>query len=269
MRFTSQEKPLEIKPGIFLGVLTVSFKLAFLFAFGVFGLYYIPSLFGVDYSQLFEVLGTIISLDTLKSSVIYLAGLAYCIVVFANIIELSSTKLLFMNEGFEYHYGQIVGLKKEIFYSNVLRINYENGLFYGNILIELTGTDLRDIKIPYVRYPGATTAKIKKRIDDSVSNDLFERMKNADKSLEEKTAENLVMIVRSDRINKDNIATNLEHALDGDKVSKNVFEILLAQLLRTGKISKSDLSAVIFSMHERGLITKKDIADVLFYLNNI
>lgn len=267
MRFTSQEKPFELKPSIMLGVLESSFKLLIILGFGFIGLYYIPSLFGVDYSQLFEMISPIIPLEALRTFFTYLAGLVFFVVIFANILESASIRLIFQNEGFEYHYGRIIGLKKDLFYSNVLRINYENGLLYGSISIELTGTEIREINIPYVRYPGAMTAMIKKRIDDSVSIDLFDCMRK--EGIEEETAEQLIRVVRSERITKENLATNIEHAVGGEKMPKNVFEILLAQLLRTGRISKSDLSNVLFSMHEKGLITKKDIADVLFYLNNI
>lgn len=265
MRFTTDEKPFEIRPSIILPVLALILKFLVVIAIIGFAFWFIPYISGIDYSFIFEF----VPKTTIISVFSYSTAFVFILLIFIKTLELASTKLVFMNEGFEYHYGWILVNKKQFFYANVIRINYTNGTFYGDITIELSGTDLLNIIIPNVRYPGATTARIKKKIDDSVSSDLYDRIKGADKSLEEETAEKLISVVKSEKVNKNNLATNIEHALDGEKISKNVFEVVLEQLLKSGKISKSDLSQVMFSMYERGLITKKDIADVLFYLNNI
>ncbi len=256
---------LEIKPSVARALILVILEFALILGVLALGVYLVPKVSGIDFSFFFDF----VEKDVLTQTIGYSIVAVFVLVIFLKVLELSTIRLVFLKEGFEYHHGRLIRRKKEIFYSNVIRVNYTNGILDGEIALELSGTDILSIRVPHVVYPGAAASRIKKMIDDSVSQKLFEKIKDADKSIEEETAERIVGIVKSRAITKENIAVELERAADGEKLSKNIFEVILAHLLESGRLTKNDLSAVMFSLFERGLITKKDIADVLFYLNRV
>jgi hypothetical protein len=261
----SENDNFRVRPSIFLAIASAILEYAIVLLVIFFSIFIVNEISHADYSILLSFISeeTIIFYFTLSLVVVFF------LVLFLKIIDLLNLDVIFMKEGFEYYSGLFIKNKKQFFYSNLSRINYKHGILGGEVKIELTGTELVNISIPYVTYPGATAAKIKKIVDDSLAANLSDKLKFADKSLQEDTISSVVEMMRKKEITKENVAEEIENATKGEKLSKNVYAIILEYLIKRGRLSKADLSMVMFSLFEKSLITKKDIADVIFYLNDM
>ncbi len=125
-------------------------KVLFLFAF-VIGAYFLAIQFvGQDYVfSMIEEVGVSISL--IKSILIGIAAIILVLVIF-DTSSLSSIYLGFNNDSLTYSHGNFFKVTKTFPISSIIRANYREywPLKTGILELELSGTTLRSIKIPYV-----------------------------------------------------------------------------------------------------------------------
>jgi hypothetical protein len=132
--------------------------------------------------QSLEVLGINIEFDVLKLVGILALGV---LLYYGIILQKTNYKYIFYQDYF------LTPDKESIYYINVTSVNYEQKYFpdkilgYGTLIVELTGSDKKEIKIDYIEDVDKVTAELNQKISTA-------KMQNYQETQNRQSVQNII-----------------------------------------------------------------------------
>jgi len=100
----------------------------------------------------------------------------YFFLVLMDTLSLTSYGLVFADNNLTFSYGNIFKVRKTVPFSAVLRVNFNaySPFKFGDVLVELTGTEIKQVKVRYVANAAAVCQQINQMIRQTVSQKISE-----------------------------------------------------------------------------------------------
>ena len=261
---------LTLKPSIFKALMIRFVEILLIYSLIIGCFYYLNFLAGFnpfqDLIDSFSVSASSINLSLIYSAIaIIVATLIYTFFKHNNI------KLILTENGLQFLSGILVINRKEFPYLKVARTyfhRYFRILKTGEVIIELRGTDILNIRIPYISKVQDKVNEIESLINKSVTAHLTENIKKAEPTIQPKTVENIVETTVKKDFSKDSFIDEVLMISKKQKLSKNVYKVILSHLILTQRIMKNDVIGLLLRLQKAQLISEKEISEVLFDIEN-
>jgi len=261
---------LTLKPNIIKALLIKFAEIILIYCLIIGCFYYLNFLAGFnpfkDLLDSFNIPFTTVNLTLVYSS-ITLAVLTLLYTFF----KLNNTKLILSENGLQHFSGILTVSRKEFPYIKVARTyfhRYFRFLKIGELIIELRGTDILNLRLPYINNVQERINEIESLINQTITNQLVESIQKAEPKIQQPVIQKIVQTTTKKDFSKDTFINDVLMISKKQKLSKNVYKVILSHLILTQRIMKNDVIGILLRLRTAGLISEKEISEVVFEIEN-
>ncbi len=261
---------ITLRPNIIKALLIRLIEILFIYGLIIFCFYYLNFLAGFspfqDLLDSFNITAQTVNL-TLISAAIALAALTLLYTFF----KINNIKIILTENGLQHFSGILTVSRKEFPYVKAARTyfhKYFKVLKTGELIIELRGTDILNLRLPYISRVQDKANEIESLISKTITKQLTENIQKAEPKIQQQTVQNIVQTATKKDFTKESFIDDVLMISKKQKLSKNVYKVILSHLILTQRIMKNDIIGFLLRLQKAQLISEKEISEVLFDIEN-